>query len=67
MIETSAWKKMRGLVECDKCRLCGEHRETVPPPLVWVQTASRNRVCQMTQQYFESVSSKMGSRKWTAP
>ena len=29
MIETRAWKKRRGLVECDKCRLCGEHRETV--------------------------------------
>ena len=29
MIETRAWKKIRGLVECDKCRLCGEHRETV--------------------------------------
>ena len=29
MIETRVWKKIRGLVECDKCRLCGEHRETV--------------------------------------
>ena len=29
MIETKAWKKIRGLVECDKCRLCEEHRETV--------------------------------------
>ena len=29
MIETRAWKKIRGLVECDKCRLCGEHREIV--------------------------------------
>ena len=29
MVETRAWKKIRGLVECDKCRLCGEHRETV--------------------------------------
>ena len=29
MIETRAWKKIRGLVECDKCRFCGEHRETV--------------------------------------
>ena len=29
MIETKAWKKMRGLVDDDKCRLCGEFRETV--------------------------------------
>ena len=29
IVETRAWKKTRGLVECDKCRLCGEHRETV--------------------------------------
>ena len=29
MIETRAWKKIRGLVECNKCRFCGEHRETV--------------------------------------
>ena len=29
MIETRAWKKIRGLVECDKSRLCEEHRETV--------------------------------------
>ena len=29
MVETRTWKKIRGLVECDKCRLCGEHRETV--------------------------------------
>ena len=28
IIETRAWKKIRGLVECDKCRLCGEQRET---------------------------------------
>ena len=29
MIETKAWKKIRGLVDDDSCRLCGEHRETV--------------------------------------
>ena len=29
MIETKAWKKTRGLVDDDKCRLCVEHRETV--------------------------------------
>ena len=29
MVETRAWKKIRGLIEDDKCRLCGEHRETV--------------------------------------
>ncbi|XP_068739641.1 uncharacterized protein [Montipora capricornis] len=29
MIETKAWKKTRGLVDDDKCRLCGEHRGTV--------------------------------------
>ena len=29
MVETRAWTKIRGLVECDKWRLCGEHRETV--------------------------------------
>ena len=28
-IETKARKKIRRLVECGKCRLCGEHRETV--------------------------------------
>ena len=28
MIETKAWKKTRGLVDDDKYRLCGEHRET---------------------------------------
>ena len=29
MVNTRAWKKMTGLVECDKFRLCGEDRETV--------------------------------------
>ena len=29
MIETRAWKKIRGLVDNDKYRLCREHRETV--------------------------------------
>ena len=29
MIETRTWKKIRGLVEDDKCRLCGDQRETV--------------------------------------
>ena len=29
MVESRAWKKIRGLVQCDKCRLCGEHRKTV--------------------------------------
>ena len=29
MIETKAWKKIRGLVDDDSCQLCGEHRETV--------------------------------------
>ena len=29
MIETKAWKKMRGLVDQDNCRLCGECKETV--------------------------------------
>ena len=29
MIETRTWKKIRRLVECDKCRLYGKHRETV--------------------------------------
>ena len=29
MIETRAWKKIRGLVEEDKCHLCGRHSETV--------------------------------------
>ena len=28
-MEIRAWKNIRGLVECDKCRLCGEHRKTV--------------------------------------
>ena len=29
MIETRAWKKIRGLIAEDMCRLCGEQRETV--------------------------------------
>ena len=29
MVETKVWKKLRGLVDQDKCRLCGEFRETV--------------------------------------
>ena len=29
MIKTRAWKKIRGIVINDKCRLCGEYRETV--------------------------------------
>ena len=29
MIETRAWRKIMELVQCDKCRLCWEHRETV--------------------------------------
>ena len=33
MIETRAWKKIRGLVADDKCRLCGDHREIVQHPL----------------------------------
>ena len=43
-----------------------ETQRNSPPP-VWVQKASRNRVCQTTQQYFESVSIKLDCRKWTAP
>ena len=35
--------------------------------LVWVLKAGRYRVCQTAQQYFETVSSKMGYRKWPAP
>ena len=29
VVESRAWKKIRGLIEDDKCRLCGEHRETI--------------------------------------
>ena len=29
MVESRAWKKIRGLIEDDKCRLCGEHQETI--------------------------------------
>ena len=29
MIETKVWKKLRGLADEDKCRLCGAFRETV--------------------------------------
>ena len=29
MVETRAWKKMKGLTDQDKCRLCGECKETV--------------------------------------
>ncbi len=38
MIETKAWKKMRGLVDQDKCRLCGESRETVQHLLAGCKT-----------------------------
>ena len=27
MVESRAWKKIRGLIEDDNCRLCGEHRK----------------------------------------
>ena len=29
MIETRAWKNLRGIGEADICRLCGEEKETV--------------------------------------
>ena len=29
MVESRAWKKVRELIEDDKCSLCGEHRETI--------------------------------------
>ena len=29
MIETRAWKKIKGLMKCDKRRLCSRHRKTV--------------------------------------
>ena len=29
MVETGSWKKLRGLISEDCCRLCGEYRETV--------------------------------------
>ena len=29
MVETRAWKRIRGLIDNDMCRLCGEHRETL--------------------------------------
>ena len=29
MVESKAWKKIRGLTEDDKYRLCGEYRETI--------------------------------------
>ena len=29
MVQSSAWKKIRGLIQDDKCRLCGEHREAI--------------------------------------
>ena len=32
------------------------------PLLVWVQIASRDKVCQATEQYFENVSSKMSCK-----
>ena len=41
MIETKAWIKIRGLVDDDSCRLCGEHRET---PSVRMQETGRNGV-----------------------
>ena len=28
MVETKAWKIMQGFTECDKCRMCGEQKET---------------------------------------
>ena len=62
MVETRAWKKIGGFVECDNCRLCGAERNSAPP-LVWVYKASRKRKCQTTQKYFESSSSKIGYGK----
>ena len=29
MVETKAWKKLRGLIGDNRCRLCGDQRETV--------------------------------------
>ena len=29
MVETKSWKASRGLADCSKYRLCGQHRETV--------------------------------------
>lgn len=47
-------KKIKELVKCDNCSSYLEYRET---------KASRKRVCQTTQKYFESASSKIGYRK----
>ena len=46
-------EKIRGLVECGKCRLCVEQVMCLPasllhPTPVWVQKASRKKVCQAT-------------------
>ena len=29
MIETRAWKKLRGLIDDEMCRVCGKTKETV--------------------------------------
>ena len=62
MIETRAWKKIRGLVDDDKCRQCGEHKErNSSTSSVWMQEVGRIRVCQTTQQHSESASSEMAN------
>ena len=38
MIETKAWKKLRGLADENKCRLCGAFRETVQHQLAGCKT-----------------------------
>ena len=67
MIETRAWKKIRGLVGDDKCRLCGEHRETVQHILSGCTKLSRIGVCQTTWQCSKSACNKMDYWKWIAP
>ena len=36
MVETRAWKKIRGLVECDKMQVMWGAQRNSAPPLVWM-------------------------------
>ena len=45
MVETMAWKKMRGLSDNDQCRLCQKQKETVQHLLAgWKELASTEYV-----------------------
>ena len=33
MVETRAWKKLRGQIDDEMCRVCGKTKETVTTPI----------------------------------